>query len=336
LPGFFNGRETVGEVLERRRKETAERISKLRLELKDAEAHCSKTACVYMTGSFSRGEANRYSDLDLFIVGKAAGGKRTLGGLNEILIEADLIRATRKLGIPDFSGEGEYLTHYTVEDIVGTLGKPEDDVSNTFTARLLLLLESRPLIGEGVYHEVIPKVVQAYCKDYADHTTEFVPGFLANDILRMWRTFCVNYEARTQNAPPAKKAKRRLKNYKLKHSRLLTCYSALLYLLVLHLRNRTVSPENIFSMVALTPTERIEWLTRQSEVAQARSKLEELLGLYEEFLVRTDASEDELVERIMDKTKSKEYFESYRFGDLVFEVLQTVGAGNHFYRLLVV
>ncbi len=326
----------MGEVIEGRRKETAERISKLRLELKDAEALCSKTACVYMTGSFSRGEANRHSDLDLFIVGKAAGGKRTLGGLNEILIKSDLIRATRKLGIPDFSGEGEYLTHYTVEEIVSTLGKPEDDVSNTFTARLLLLLESRPLIGEGIYHEVIPKVVQAYCKDYQDHATEFVPGFLANDILRMWRTFCVNYEARTQSAPPAKKAKRRLKNYKLKHSRLLTCYSALLYLLVLFLRNRTVSPENIFSMVALTPTERIEWLSRQSEVAQARSKLEELLALYEEFLVRTDASEDELVERLMDKTKSKEFESAYRFGDLVFEVLQAIGGGNRFHRLLVV
>ena len=123
-----------------------------------------------MTGSFSRGEASRYSDLDLFIVGKTANDKRSLGGLEEILIKSDLVRATRKLGIPDFSGEGEYLTHYTVEELVGTLGKPEDDVSNTFTARLLLLLESRPLIGETVYREVIPEVVQAYCKDLKDHS----------------------------------------------------------------------------------------------------------------------------------------------------------------------
>jgi hypothetical protein len=53
----------------------------------------------------------------------------------------------RKLGIPDFSGEGEYLTHHTIEEIVDTLGKPEDDVNNTFTARLLLPLESRPLLA---------------------------------------------------------------------------------------------------------------------------------------------------------------------------------------------
>jgi predicted nucleotidyltransferase len=327
----------VREILERRRKETADRIAKLRLELKNAEALCSNAACVYMTGSFSRGEASRYSDLDLFIIGETADGKRALGGLDEILIKSDLVRATRKLGIPDFSGEGEYLTHYTVEEIVDTLGKPEDDVNNTFTARLLLLLESRPLIGDEAYREIIRQVVQAYCKDYQDHAMEFVPGFLANDILRMWRTFCINYEARTQSAPPAKKAKRRLKNYKLKHSRLLTCYSALLYLLVVFLRRKTVSPDDISGMVTLTPTERIEWLAGQSEVGTARSKLEELLALYEDFLSRTDASEGELVERFMDEAKRREYFESAsRFGDLVFEVLQVFGGGNRFHRLLVV
>ena len=327
----------MDDILARRRRETSERIAQLRLELKDAEKLCSKVACVYMTGSFSRGEANRYSDLDLFIVGKVKGRERALRGLNEILIKSDLVRATRKLGIPDFSGEGEYLTHYTVEQIVNTLGKPEDDVNNTFTARLLLLLESRPLLGAAIYPEVIDEVVQAYCKDYKDHAKEFVPGFLANDVLRMWRTFCVNYEARTQSAPPAKKAKRKLKNYKLKHSRLLTCYSALLYLLVLFLRNNTVSPDDVVEMIAFTPTERLEWLSRQAEAAKARTKVKELLGLYEEFLSRTDASEDELVKRFMDKKTSAEYFESaYRFGDLIFEVLQVVGKGNRFHRLLVV
>ena len=194
------------------------------------------------------------------------------------------MRATRKLGIPDFSGEGEYLTQYTVEEIVDTLGKPEDDVNNTFTARLLLLLESRPLIGGEVYREVIPKVVQAYCKDYPDHATEFVPGFLANDILRMWKTFASTTRLSTQSAPPAKKAKRRLKNYKLKHRRLLTCYSALLYLLVLYLRRKTVSPDDISGMVALTPTERIEWLAAQPEVGSARIKLEELPIYLRSFL----------------------------------------------------
>jgi len=111
---------------------------------------------------------------------------------------------------------------------------------NTFTARLLLLLESSPLIGESVYQQITNDVIVAYWKDYEGHKSDFMP-IPANDILRMWRTFCVNYEARTQSAQ-RRDGKRRLKNYKLKHSRLLTCYSALLYLLAVFSKNKTVSP----------------------------------------------------------------------------------------------
>ena len=332
-----NGREGLGVLLKLRREQTAERFERLKRELGKTESLCAKTACVYATGSFSRGEANPHSDLDLFIVGKGKGDKPALGGLNEILIKADLIRATRTLGIPDFSGEGEYLAHYTVDQLVKTLGKPEDDVTNTFTARLLLLLESSPLIGADVYKDVIPSVIQAYWRDYDDHKAEFVPGFLANDILRMWRTFCVNYEARTQSAPPDKKAKRKLKNYKLKHSRLLTCYSALLYLLVVFRKNQTVTPSDAAEMVALTPTQRLEWLLQQSEISHAAEKVNELINLYEAFLSRTDASEKDLVRVFMDKEKSKQYFESaYKFGDLVFELLHAISGDNLFHRLLVV
>jgi hypothetical protein len=151
-----------------------------------------------------------------------------------------LIEATRALGIPEFSGDGRYLMHYSVQDFTKTLGTPEDDVTNTFTARLLLLLESRPLLESAVYRDVTEEVIVAYWRDYADHKTDFMPAFLANDILRLWRTFCVNYEARTARVPDREKAKGKLKNYKLKHSRLLTCYSALLYLLTVYSKQQTV------------------------------------------------------------------------------------------------
>ncbi len=195
-----------------------------------------------MTGSFGRGEASTHSDLDLFIVGQGSLEAPTLSRLNQILVKADLIEANRKLGFPDFSGDGEYLAHHTVGELLNTLGKPEDDASNTFTARLLLLLESTPLIGESAYRRIVDDVIVSYWRDYQDNKNNFVPAFLANDILRMWRTFCVNYEARTQNVPPERKAKRGVKNYKLKHSRLLTCYSGLLYLLAVFSKNGTVSP----------------------------------------------------------------------------------------------
>jgi predicted nucleotidyltransferase len=327
----------MGETLDRRRLETTKRIDALRLELTRAAELCGETACVYMTGSFGRGEASEHSDLDLFIVGQGAPEAPALSRLDQILVKADLIEANRKLGFPDFSGDGEYLAHHTVGELVDTLGKPEDDANNTFTARLLLLLESQPLVGEFAYRRIVDDVIASYWRDYQDNKNRFVPAFLANDVLRMWRTFCVNYEARTQNVPPERKAKRGVKNYKLKHSRLLTCYSGLLYLLAVFSKNGTVTPTDVASMIGVTPTQRLEWMIAQPELTGAKNTIGKLMDGYERFLARTDASEDELVAIFMDKRKKEDYMASaFEFGDLVFAVFNEVGRGSRFHRLLVV
>ncbi|QUS41154.1 hypothetical protein RPMA_21635 [Tardiphaga alba] len=248
-----------------------------------------------------------------------------------------MIRVTRELEIEEFSGDGRYLADYSVQDFTKTLGTPEDDVTNTFTARLLLLLESRPLVGEVVYRDVIEDVVDAYWRDYEDHKASFIPAFLANDILRLWRTFCINYEARTARVPADKKAKGKVKNYKLKHSRMLTCYSAILVLLAIFGREKTVSPADAVNMVLMTPTERLEWLLQQSELADAHVTIRQLLAQYEVFLKASNIGEAELVRQFQDKNVSHRYLdEAYQFGDLMFDALNQIGGRNRFHRLLVV
>jgi predicted nucleotidyltransferase len=333
----------MGVLLNERRKNTAQRIDALRQELSDGQELCRGKACVYATGSFGRGEATEHSDLDLFIVGQSVENDKTgkksslLRRLDEILLKADLIAATRKLKIQDFSGDGEYLVHYSVGDLIGTLGKAEDDANNTFTARLLLLLESYPLLEESVYTDLTDEVISKYWLDYEDHKNDFIPAFLANDILRLWRTFCVNYEANTQREPKEKRAKRKLKNYKLKHSRLLTCYSALLYLLAIYRQESTVTPTNAAEMIRLTPTRRLEWLLSQSELREAHPKIQELLDCYERFLRSTDAPESTMIERFLDPGASRAYFRGASdLGNLVFDVLEKIGLNNAFHRLLVV
>lgn len=330
--------------LANRRLDTAERIGELRERLKEAEGLARGKASVFSIGSFGRGEASQHSDLDLFIVGKRDDKARANGvegsllkRLDEICIKADLIEATRQLKIPEFSGDGRYLTHYSVHEFTKSLGTPEDDVTNTFTARVLLLLESRPLLEQEVYREVTEEVVSAYWRDYADHKTDFIPGFLANDILRLWRTFCVNYEARTERVPDEQKAKGKVKNFKLKHSRLLTCYSGLLHLLAVYGQQKTVGPADAMAMIQLTPTERLDWLLAQKDLSHAHAEVAKLLGQYERFLEATNCDEATMIQRFMDKDKSRAYMEAaYQFGDVMFHALNSIGGGNRFHRLLVV
>jgi hypothetical protein len=330
--------------LSNRRSQADGRLKALRAKLKSAEDIAAGKACVYATGSFGRGEASAHSDLDLFIVGKSTGtpgpnGKEgsLLKRLDDIRIKADLIEATRALGIPEFSGDGRYLVHYSVHDFTKTLGTPEDDVTNTFTARLLLLLESCPLVEEAVYGEILEEVVAAYWRDYEDHKATFMPAFLANDVLRLWRTFCVNYEARTERVPEEEKAKGKIKNYKLKHSRLLTCYSALLYLLAVFGAKNSVSPTDALDMIRLAPTRRLEWLRDNPAFAEARPAIVKLLDQYERFLETTNVDEKTLVATFMDKRKSHEHLEAaYKFGDFMYEALNCLGKENRFHRLLVI
>ncbi len=290
---------------------------------------------MYVTGSFGRVEAGTNSDLDVFIVGGTEKGRRRLSRLDEICLKANLIEAGRELRFQEFSGDGEYLVHYTVEALIKALGHPQDDANNTFTARLLLLLESKPLLGEGVYQEAIDQVIAAYWGDFEDHRDEFVPAFLANDVLRLWRTFCVNYEARTAREPKEKKAKRKLKNYKLKHSRLLTCYSALAYLLAVFGKHGTVSPEQARTMTELTPSERLEVLVENYGVDP--DTVGTIIQSYETFLCNTDTPEDQLLGKFMDPGTGRRLFqEANAFGDQVAMLLDHVGRDTKLHRLLVV
>jgi UTP:GlnB (protein PII) uridylyltransferase len=191
----------MGKTLETRRRYSGERFKALSDQISDASQICEKKACVYATGSFGRLEASEHSDIDLFIVSlhDEQDGKPVdlLTKLDEILVQSELIRAAKKLGFPPFSQDGRFLHHHMAKRLIDATGDQRDDYENSFTARLLLLLESRPLVGEAVHKAVINDVIAKYWREFSGHSDQFMPGFLANDILRYWRTLCVNYEAST-------------------------------------------------------------------------------------------------------------------------------------------
>lgn len=329
----------MGKTIEDRRRFSEQRFSMLRQSLEKAEEICADRACVYATGSFGRGEASAYSDIDLFIVSLWNEAKREshLSKLKEIVLKAELIHASERLEFPPFSQDGRFLQQHSERKLIEATGDPKDDFENTFTARLLLLLESQPLTARPVHSKIIDDVIAKYWSEYSRHSECFMPGFLANDILRYWRTLCLNYEANTSNETAEQVSKRRLDNYKLKHSRMLTCYSALLVLLHIFVKNGTVTVEDAQRMVYQTPTERIGWLAADTDAPDVSHALEALLEKYERFLEVTNKSKDDLRRLFSDPLsvpKLKE--ERSMFGDLICKSLYHIGRGNDFYRRLVV
>jgi hypothetical protein len=338
----------MGQSLEARQAHTASVLEKIVASLSlsasggaSAEKRYGPAATVYATGSYGRCEASLHSDLDLFIVsgespapddGSRGGTRRslkhrTLSKLEEICLKAQLIELSKSLGLPDFSGDGHYLKCYTGSQLANAIGSEDDDYLNTFTARLLLLLESRPLLGNSVYHEAVDTVIEAYFRDYADHLKDFEPTFLLNDILRLWRTFCVNYENRTSHTDVVAKAKRKLKHYKLSHSRLLTCFSGVVTLLEFYRLNGTVSPDDIRALVAKTPTARICDVGKTNP--SAKDTVAKVLDSYERFLERTDVDETALRQQFLDKIYARARMaEARQFAVLIHNLVSAIDAGR--------
>jgi hypothetical protein len=265
-------------ILTQRREFSLIRLAELRRAIEALEGFRSLSGiCVYTTGSYGRLEASPQSDLDLFFIAQSA--QEPPSRIGKILLDADLIRVTRQLGLPDFSGDGEYLVIHSLGEMERYLGAPEDDYKNFFTARLLLLLESRPIANEAIYDAVVDHIIQWYFRDYEDHSAEFMPVFLTNDIIRFWKTLCLNYESR-RNALPAhepRRAKHRLKNLKLKFSRMTTCLSTLIAVSA----QPSLSPAELAHIVKISPWERLAGVVERNG---NQSILDELMDHYDWFL----------------------------------------------------
>ena len=167
----------------------------------------------------------------------------------------------------------------------------ENIIVDFFTARMLLLLESLPLYNDALYRDVIRAMISSYYRDYSDHEKNFRPIFFQNDIMRYWKTMCLNYEHRRNRLPddPIKHAEFHLKNFRLKFSRLLTCFSMIIA--VVHLSRRAVLRDSeLLALVLASPWQRLIEVARDTG---SRSLLGQMVDLYVWFLDSTAAPKEQ-------------------------------------------
>lgn len=280
--------------------------------------------CMYSTGSYGRSEAGKYSDIDLFFIYENDSDK--FPKITKTLIDADIIKSCREMELPDFSGDGEYLEIHNVKEVYKELGSRNDDYNNFFTARMLLLLESKPIYNEKLYEDIVKEILQKYYGDFHSHETDFAPVFLVNDIIRFWRTLCLNYEHNrnrkadendSEREKSFKKNKAHIKNLKLKFSRKLTCYSFLLSILY---SNEILNEEKILEIVKLSPLERLQVISKSNP--NASEKIEKIFELYSRFLETTHKEESDLQNWIENKKNRESAFnEGREFAKLFFELM---------------
>lgn len=310
-------------------------LSDLKQNLQKSDFLLAEKACLFATGSLGRLEASTFSDVDPCIVSLCDdNGDSKLDLLTEIRVKSDLVEAIEHLNLKDIDGDGKYLGQFTIKELIDQIGKTTDDSSNAFSTRLLMILEGRAVIQQSIFEKAVAELISAYWVDFDLYEGKFIPAYFTNDIIRLWRTFCINYEARTRHLKNDEKIKKKIKNYKLKHSRILTCYSAIIYLLWIYRCNNTVAPNDAVNMSKLAPLERLSFVRDASSCGEISSAMSRLLERYENFLQSVNKDERELEQEILDNRGYTR--DDYNFGQDVFNAIDLVGERNSFHRLIVV
>ncbi len=290
---------------------------------------------VFGAGSYARLEASKYSDIDVFFLYE--GNRKDLPNPHtlELRLFGKVIETTRKMGFPEFSNDCEYLAVLDTNKITTHLGSRKDDYLNYFTARMLLLLESKCLYGVDTYNNVIKSIVNSYFKDYHDHPKTFQPTFLLNDICRFWKTLLLNYEKKRNYQEECKdvenrKIKDKIRNFKLKFSRMSTCFASIA---ALGSHRRPVTEQQVIDLIQLTPQERLLSITKN--VSEADTAIKEVLEKYAWFLEMTGLSTKDLETHFSDKEKRTEMFKNANdYGDSMFKLLLAIDNADSRIQLL--
>lgn len=289
---------------------------------------------IYITGSYARLEASKHSDVDLFFVVDKSDEDENIPNLKKYRFYSRIIDIVDSMGFPSLSNDGEFLKLIRKGEMLDCLGGRNDDYDNMFTARMLLLLESRCLFNSDTYGNVISDVVDSYFRDYPHYPEKFRPTFLLNDIIRFWKTLCLNYEHK-RNKPTddlEKKAKQSIKNFKLKYSRLLTCFGTIAYICSME---DVLSPLLITEIIQKPPRDRLLGIKSANE--RIEEYKETLASEYNWFLKTTNVPEEELLQTFLDKSFKEDAFNRAQiFGDDMFNLVRELADDSGYTRYLVV
>jgi hypothetical protein len=175
--------------------------------------------------------------------------------------------------------EGIFGGRVREADLVKRIGLGHDTNEN-LTRRMLFLLESVPLTGAPVHAGVREAVLRRYLD--AGVRDQRVPRFLLNDLIRYWRTICVDFEGKRHERADDGWG---LRNAKLRTSRKLLFAGGLLPVLECHELRRDAMLGSLAQAFALPPVDRVAAAFLRYEAADAGARA---LGAYDAFVGMLD------------------------------------------------
>lgn len=263
FPSLFAARERSASGLSMRRED----LGKL--------PHDGGTSIVLM-GSWGRAEVTSGSDDDFMVLvyGEEPPEEEPPDGRPAV----DEVSAV--LANPPGS-QGIFAAPVYSENVVQNIGLDDDDNKN-LSRRMLFLLESTVVSGDDVYRSVRGEVLDRYLDDSVKPYRP--PRFLLNDVVRYWRTICVDFAGKEREGPE----KWGLRNAKLRTSRKVLFAGGLIPALECFRFDREPMREFVEGQLDLPPTDRIAQAFLENGAIDEGGRT---LGAYDEFTGRMNDQE---------------------------------------------
>lgn len=201
----------IGERAQKNSELQLERMRKIANEIFGAAANI----IIGVNGSVARRETTSGSDVDLFFLGTSNADFKQLESQQE-----SYRTRLREAGIKMPASGGVFDKPLLAEALCETIGGSED--TNTFiTRRMLFLLEGEWIYNQTAFEKLRSDLICRYVND--DLAEDKIALFLLNDIIRYWRTICVDFEHKTQDVSKP----RAIRNIKLRFSRMLLYFAGI-------------------------------------------------------------------------------------------------------------
>jgi predicted nucleotidyltransferase len=239
---------------------------------------------IVLFGSWARGELTEHSDDDwAVLVGERFDRDDAEVAEVQRVAESVLGGDERAPG-----GQDVFGVPFSCNELVENIGLEEDSNTN-LTRRMLLLLESRGLAGEDAYRGCWDRVLGEYLEYGLRPYTP--PRFLLNDLVRYWRTICVDFEGKSRGAS-GEDAKYATRNAKLRTSRKVLFAGGLLPVMLCHLKAPDEVRGFLTRQFACPPTDRLAAAFLQqgavAEGARAMLAYDRWIGLLQDSEARDE------------------------------------------------
>ena len=263
--------ETTGTTfanLERAVLYTASEIDRVSGELAKQEIGQGVATCVF--GSWARDELTEESDYDWAVLVDHPFEPY------EPAVAREMLAAHEHLGDEERrpGKQGVFGGPIAVPDLITNVGLDADTNTN-LTRRMLLLLESRELHGhvrETAISQILGRYLNEGVKDFRP------PRFLLNDVVRYWRTICVDFEGKSAGGDDPKWGSR---NAKLRTSRKLLFVGGFIPVLLCMLFECDRMQEFLVRWFDATPLDRLATAFLFVDFSEAGARA---LGAYDRWI----------------------------------------------------